>query len=1677
MVRRNVQGKAQAGRAQALAKIVAHAEDYADTANVNKAGVNKTGANKKSPGKAVANKRSPSKAGANKAVRARAVAFLKQYYAHLAEDDLTAFEPEALAWLALHHLKIARKRHPGAPLVHLFNPDKADAPWRVGHTVVEIVTDDMPFLFDSVTAAINGRGIRVHLAVHPVVRVRRTATGQISEILEPGILGADKDARAESYIHLHIDEQPVGRLDEIRSELVDVLADVRQAVGDWRAMREELMNLITEMESLTQEMALDDISEVRDFLRWVHNDHFTLLGYREYEFSGAGSRARVTVAKHSGLGVLQDDNRVVFKELRDVAKMPPDVRAFIARPELLKINKTDVKSRVHRPVLMDSISIKRLDAKGRVVGQRTFVGLFTASAYNRSVRDIPLLRHKIQNTFDAAALPLSGHDGKALLNILETYPRDELFQISQEQLLEIGLGILRLQDRQRVALFLRKDDFERFYSCLIFVPRDRYTTDLRRKFQAVLEEGLGGCVTAHYAQLGEQPLARLHVVVQTTPGKIPAFDRHALESRMAEMAKSWSDRLGGALIDAHGEWEGMRLLDSYQDAFGRGYEDRFSTAETLDDIKKIELTYVFGRLGLHLYELKAPEGPPLRFKIYHPYTPVALSDVLPMLEHLGLRVMEEIPFRVQPKGRDHKIIMHEFGLEPRGPIPGAAEDVRHRFHEAFDRVWDGAMESDGLNALILMGGLDWREVTVLRAYTKYLRQTGIAFSEDYMARTLLENAAVARAVVDLFKTRFALMKTDGERAKAERAAANLTDKLYKMLDDVSSADQDLILRRFINLMNATLRTNFHQTDAEGEPKTWLSFKLASGDVEGLPLPRPKFEIFVYSPEVEGVHLRFGNVARGGLRWSDRREDFRTEVLGLVKAQQVKNAVIVPVGSKGGFVVKRPPAPGAAREEVLNSGIACYKTFVRGLLDLTDNLTVTGRITPPKDVTRIDGDDPYLVVAADKGTATFSDIANSVSAEYGFWLGDAFASGGSQGYDHKKMAITARGAWESVKRHFREMGKDTQAEDFTVAGVGDMSGDVFGNGMLLSPHIKLVAAFNHMHIFIDPNPDGVKSLKERQRLFDLPRSGWGDYDPKLISKGGGVFDRRAKRIDLSKEMQVLLGVGQDRMSPNDVMTAILKLDVDLMWLGGIGTYVKSSGESHVDVGDRTNDAIRIDGKEVRARVVGEGANLGFTQRGRIEYALNGGRLNADSIDNSAGVDCSDHEVNIKILLDALVQQKKLTPHARNALLVRMTDEVGRLVLRDNYEQTQAISLIEARGADAVDDQMRLMHLLEKSGRLNRKVEHLPQDDLLGERAQVGKGQGGKGLTRPEIAVLMSYSKIWLFDELLDSDLPDDAYLTNDLTRYFPTALQKKYAAGILKHRLRREIVATRVTNSLINRVGGTFVTRVMEKTGMKPSEIARAYIVARECFGVRALWASIEALDAKVPTELQTHMLMDINRLLEQATLWFLRNGQPSAELAAMVERFKAGVTQLAQGLDGTLPEHYLSDIAARATRMIDQGAPKDLAFAVAGLVNLVAATDIVTVAERRKLAPTAVAKLYFAVGSKFRLGRLRAACEALSSQSHWQKLAVSALIEELFGHQMRLTEKVLAENVLTKNVLAANASIADPGRAIDQWIATSQASVERAEQLLSELWGGDIGDIAMIAVASRTLKSLSEGRA
>ena len=1578
-------------------------------------------------------------------------AFIAQYYANVSPRDLRDANAEDLFGAVLAHWKLAAKRAPRTALVRVYNPTIEEHGWRCDHTVVEIVNDDMPFLVDSVTAELNRQGLTVHLIVHPIVAVRRDDAGKLIEIVQPG--KTDKGVAAESFMHVQVNEQPNDKLAAGAADLTRVLGEVRAAVEDWRTMREHMAAVIADLSGAkTKDEAQ---AEVAAFLSWIHDNQFTFLGYREYELKGTGDKTSFAVKPDSGLGILRDPDTVVFEEYRRMAELPPDVRAFMNRPDLLMVTKTNRRSTVHRAVQMDSIGIKILDAKGKVAGEKVFVGLFTSSAYNRSPRDIPLLRYKIQKAVERAGFPASSHDAKALVNILETYPRDELFQVSDDQLFETSIGILHLQDRQRVALFVRRDDFERFVSCIIFIPRDRYTTALRQRIQKILETAVGGEMTGFQTQVGDSPLWRLTMTIATTPGKIPALDIEAIERELAAAARSWSDHLQDVLIAQRGEGEGLRLFHRYGEAFPPAYCESVVAATAVGDIDKIELALKTGEIGMVLYRPIESADNEVRFKIFHPENAIPLSDILPMLEHMGLKVMDEVPHLVRPQGVDKLVMIHDFGLETRDASAVELSTVRTHFQDAFSRIWAGEVESDGFNSLVLRAGLAWRQVVVLRAYCKFLRQAGIAFSQAYMEETLANYPRMARHVVELFLTLF-----DPEQMDSEKRADSIRAKIDEGLNAVSSADDDRILRRFVNCVESTLRTNYFQKGEDGQPKSYVSMKFDSSKLEDLPLPRPLREIFVYSARMEGVHLRFGFVARGGLRWSDRREDFRTEILGLVKAQQVKNAVIVPVGSKGGFVVKRPPASGD-REAFMQEGIACYKTLIRGLLDITDNLNGNDVIRP-KDVVRRDSDDPYLVVAADKGTATFSDIANGVSADYGFWLGDAFASGGSVGYDHKKMGITARGAWESVKRHFREIGVDTQAQDFTVVGVGDMSGDVFGNGMLLSPHIKLVGAFNHMHIFVDPTPDPAKTLAERKRLFDLPRSTWMDYDQKLISKGGGIFERKAKTIPASPEMKKLFGLAKDQVTPNELLTAMLKADVDLLWFGGIGTYVKATTESHADAGDRANDAIRVNGTDLRAKAVGEGANLGMTQRGRIQYGLAGGKLNTDSIDNSAGVDCSDHEVNIKILVDSVVAAGDLTAKQRNDLLAGMTEEVGELVLRDNYLQTQAISLVVSRGVAALDSQGRLMRMLERAGRLNRAVEYLPDEEALAERAAAKKG-----LTRPENAILMSYSKIWLYEEILQSDLPDDSFMETDLMRYFPTALQDKYADAARKHRLRREIIATSITNSLVNRVGGTFVPEFMEKTGMKAADISRAYAISREVFQLRPLWEGIEALDNKVPASAQLDMLKDINHLLEWTTLWFLRNGHRPLDVGTHVDEFADGVAKLALAAEKTLPTHYLSDLKERARPYVEAGVPQDFAWRIAGLVNLFAACDIVRLANKRKLPVDKVAAVYFAVGTRFRLGRLRAASENLTAETHWQKLAIGALVEETYGHQLALTGHVL-------DTAPAGAA---PDAAIATWIEKNRAAVEQAEQMLTELWTIQINDLSMVAVASRQLRALADAAA
>ncbi|MDX1422137.1 MAG: NAD-glutamate dehydrogenase [Kiloniellales bacterium] len=1579
--------------------------------------------------------------------------FLRIFYANVPPDDLIAEIPDNLYGAALSMFGFIQQRDPGLAKVRVYNPRLEEHGWKSSHTVVEIVNDDMPFLVDSVTAELNERDAEVHLVIHPIADVQRDDTGKLTSLRSEG--DGSKGAARESIMHVLISEQPNEHMAELGAGLERVLADVRLAVRDWQPMRECCQAIIDGLKESPPALPEDEVSEGVDFLKWLVDDHFTFLGYRTYSFTGKGAKAAVEVQADSGLGILRDEQVLIFDGLRTMGKQPPVVRDFLKQPQLLRITKSNRKSTVHRPVHLDTIAVKIFDKSGAPAGEHLFVGLFTSVAYSRSPREIPLLRHKVDAMVARAGFAASSHDGKALMHILETYPRDELFQISADELFETSMGILHLQERQRVALFVRRDPFERFVSCLVYAPRDRYDSNLRMRFQKILSEAYGGEITSFTTQLSEAVLARLHITIATTPGAVPDVDISTLEELLVDAARSWTDRLEEALIDAQGEERGIRNLRRYAKAFPASYEENFNEHAAVFDLDRIEEALASGTLAMNLYHPIEAADHQVRFKIYRAGSPIHLSDILPMLENMGFKVVGEVPYDIWPAGRDEPVWIHDFEMFTEDGSAIELGAVKDTFHDAFRRVWQGDMENDGFNKLVVHAGLTSRQVIVLRGYCKYLRQARIPFSQAYMEETLKGNPEITRCLVKLFEARFDPAGQHDGPAGAEVEAKRLLGEIETYLEQVSNLDEDRIIRRFLNVILTTLRTNFYQSAEDGEPKSYVSFKLDARNIDELPLPRPFREIFVYSPRVEGVHLRFGKVARGGLRWSDRREDFRTEILGLVKAQQVKNAVIVPVGSKGGFVVKRPPGPEAGREAVLEEGIACYRTFISGLLDLTDNLKA-GDVVPPPDVVRHDEDDPYLVVAADKGTATFSDIANGVSQDYGFWLDDAFASGGSAGYDHKKMGITAKGAWESVKRHFRERGKDIQSDDFTCIGCGDMSGDVFGNGMLLSKHIKLVGAFNHMHIFVDPDPDPAASWEERKRLFDLPRSAWSDYKAELISKGGGVFERRAKSIKLTPEMQALFALSEERVTPNELVSAMLRAPVELLWFGGIGTYIKASFETHADAGDRANDGVRVDGNQVAAKVIGEGANLGMTQRGRIEFDMTGGHCNTDSIDNSAGVDCSDHEVNIKILLGDVEQAGDMTRKQRDKLLVKMTDEVAELVLRDNYLQSQAITVTHQFGAHLLDRLARYMRSLEKEGRLNRAIEYLPDDEVLIERTN-----RGEGLARPELAVLLSYSKIQLYDELLASDLPDDRFMEALLVDYFPTALRKAYKKEIARHRLRREIIATIVTNSIVNRVGITFVHEVKEKTGLPSGDIARGYVVSREIFGIRELWREIEELDNKVPASLQAIMLAECGRLVERATVWLLREAGLPLNIERAIAEYGDGVRVIVENLGTMVSQADNALLAERASGYVDQGVPEALAMRVASLGILSPACDIVRIAESAKIPVEQAGEAYFTIGARFGFDWLRRAAGHLPTDTAWDKLAVTAIIDDLFGHQGELTTRVLST---TEN--------GPSPEMVDDWAQARRPLIARAEQLIAELRASGNPDLAMLAVANRQLKSL-----
>ncbi len=1305
-----------------------------------------------------------------------AESFVRQYYHWVPSSDLAGRSEEDLYAVAIAHWELAQQRRPHEAKVRVYDAGH-DADGENGSsTFIDLVSDDMPFIVDSVTMELSRLGGTLGLVIHPVIRVRRDADGRLIGVLEPQ--EDANDGQAESILHAEVSrEHDPSRLAELTRAMERVLEEVDAAVADWQAMRGRMLELaegLGRSPGAARAAGPLELEEAMAFLRWVADDHFVLLGYREYDLRDPGGDAQLEAVAGSGLGILRGPPAQPRKSLTARA-------AALARgPQPLVLTKANSVATIHRPARLDYIGVKRFDADGRVLGEHRFLGLYTTSAYRAGALTTPVVREKVRYVLDRASFPSGSHDAKALLEILESYPRDSLLQVPAEDMFEIAMGLLGLGERPRVRLFVWRDPLDRFVACLVTIPRDRFNTENRERVGRILLEAFSGRQLDFSLQLSESLLVRVHFIIRCPAGVPEHDDLTALEASLVRAVRAWTEDLRDALVAEHGPERGRELYLRYQDAFPPSYRSEWSAGDAVDDIAELEDLAGTGSSPINLYRAAAGS---LRCKLYSAGG-VALSDVLPTFEHMGARVIDERPYRITLTGA-REVWIYDFGLS--SPAEHA-ESVREIFQDVFLGAVSGELEDDRLNGLVLGAALPGREIMVLRAVARYLRQAGIPYSDAYMERTLLAHPDIARLLVKLFLARFDPEDPDPD------FAAHLGRAMEVAIDGVESLDEDRILRAFLSVVRAALRTNyFRRDDPRGLPAPYLSIKLDPAQIPVLPKPVPTFEVFVYSPRFEAVHLRGGRVARGGIRYSDRPEDFRTEILGLMKAQMVKNALIVPVGAKGGFVLKRPPQDAAALRQ---EAVACYRMFLSGLLDLTDNI-VDREVRVPPEVVRYDDDDPYLVVAADKGTAAFSDIANEVAARYDYWLGDAFASGGSHGYDHKEMGITARGAWESVTRHFRELGTDVGTHDFTVVGIGDMSGDVFGNGMLRSPHIKLLAAFDHKHVFLDPTPDPSVSFTERQRLFELERSSWDDYDRNLISAGGGVFERTAKSIRVSPEAQEALGIEVEELAPADLIKEILRAPVDLLWNGGIGTYVKASAESQAEVGDKANDGLRVNGRELRCRVVAEGGNLGFTQRGRIEYALGGGpageggSIYTDAIDNVAGVNCSDHEVNIKILLDAAVGQSRLSQDARNQLLVEMTDAVAEHVLSASYTQTQAISLALAQAAPMVDVHRRVIRRLEQVTGLDRELEFLPSEDVISERKAAQQG-----LVAPELAVLMAYVKVYLYSRLVESDLPEDEHLFEDLECYFPPPLRDHYSDLMRTHRLRREIIATVVANQLV-----------------------------------------------------------------------------------------------------------------------------------------------------------------------------------------------------------------------------------------------------------------------------------------
>ncbi|MBA4794101.1 MAG: NAD-glutamate dehydrogenase [Phenylobacterium sp.] len=1558
--------------------------------------------------------------------------FAAQVGEDVAADELPDLSPADLAANLADFWRFAEKRRGLSPAIRVVRAVTAGG-GDADYDRLEVVQPDAPFLVDSVMGEIADLGFPVRAMFHPVVEIGRDAKGVRTEAGEP---------IAESMIQVILDRVGQDREGQLLAGVREALEDARAAVADFPAMLDLMERTMAELEQAPDSVRRE---EELGFLRWLHKDHFVFLGARIYEYpraKGGGYAAEEPLFQpQDGLGVLRDPERRVLRRTNEPAILTAQLQRAIGEEAAVTVAKANMRSRVHRRGYMDYVGVRRFGPDGRPSGEVRFVGLFTAEAYDQPVAAVPLVRAKVAAVLARAAKAPGSHNGKRLKNIVENYPRDELFQMTEDQLLENALGILHLHDRPRVRVFERRDPFDRFCSVLMFVPRERYDSDLRKRAGAILAEAYGGRVSAYYPSFSDSPLARVHFIIGFTPGRHRDPNLAEVEAKIAEAARTWEDRFEAAVRDLDRPAAATaELLARYAGAFPAGYRDRYEAPEALADMAVIDDLQAGESVRVRAFRRELDTPRQFRFKLYRPHEPAPLADVLPILESMGLKAVVEAGFPVRRTGAD-VVWVHEFELDdPRGEHLVFGE-VKTCFEQAFVAVWTGQAENDGFNRLVLELSVGWREAGLVRALARYRQQSGLDPSQRVQEEALTRHAGVTRLILDLFRTRFDPALRADVAAREQQGRAIMAE-ITEALQLVESLDDDRVLRRMALLVQAILRTNYYQAAEDGAPKAYISFKVASEDLADLPAPKPYREIYVWSPQVEGVHLRFGPVARGGLRWSDRRDDFRTEVLGLAKAQQVKNAVIVPVGAKGGFYPKQLPA-GGAPDAVRAAAVEAYKTFLRGLLDITDNLTPEGEVIHPPGVILHDGDDPYLVVAADKGTATFSDIANGLAESYGFWLGDAFASGGSAGYDHKEMGITARGAWEAVKRHFREMGKDIQSEPFTVVGVGDMSGDVFGNGMLLSNQTRLLAAFDHRHIFLDPDPNPAAAFAERQRMFALPRSSWDDYDRSAISEGGGVFPRSQKSIPLTPQVRQMLEIEAEAVTPAELISAILKAPAELLYLGGIGTYVKASRESHADVGDKTNDALRVDADELRVKVIGEGANLGLTQAARIEFAQGGGRVDTDAIDNSAGVDSSDHEVNIKILTGMVERAGALTRPERDKLLRSMVDEVAAHVLEHNYDQTQALSLLEMDAVGELEPHARFMARLEAVGRLDRAVEGLPDAAEIAERQKAGRG-----MTRPELAVLLAYGKIQLFREMVETDVPDDPWFEQVLEGYFPGPLMR-FAPEMRRHRLRREIIATVVANDVVNRCGPSFPGRLMASAGCGAEAFFVGYEAARAVLQLAPLWEAVEALDNVVPAQAQLLLLRRLAGNLRGMTFWLARRAaREGAQVSPLIARYAKPVQAIRSLMPDILTEVERAGLDRQAGALIEAGAPADLAREVVNLQPLTIAADVADLAEASRWPVESVARLYHQVGAAFAFDRLRAAAGGHSAGDAFERAAVRRLVEDLLTEQTAITRAILKDArgpKAAEDVTSARAVVAAWAERLGEPVLQARRTVEEVE--------------------------------